>query len=193
MIKNKRLFYFVIIGVFLTSCLPKEKRSDQFIENLQIKSLKDTTNYSDAEAKMWDKEAYFVSCFITFGVNGKSSINTVYETPNQKHIAYSIWQYSDETLFTEHVLTDNVSRNNEVKRTDWVFDTKEVMQFAIEDQEITDFINSHSINLCGFMELEKSNVIQDKNSWRINLSECKNPQESIEIGVDPITGEILRE
>lgn len=187
----QKLFLIITFLLIVASCSPSITDNANLIEGIKLKSFQRTLPVFTNEAREWDKDAYLSSVYVAFNNIGTSYINEVFDSPNFPNIEFSISESYDGSISKEHILR-SPENNIEIKVGDWKIDSVDLLQYAIKDEEFSQFIKAHQDNACGFIEMEKSDSDPGKLHWRVLARNCDKPLDSIQISIDPISGEIVK-
>lgn len=188
---TKKFLIVMLVIFFLSSCSIQKNDNYQLLKEFRINSLRTMISSLNKEAQKWNKDSYLTFVFISFdNKGGKSITDAVYHSPNSENIDLSIWMNEDGLLSKDQVINSD-STNYEIKNSDWLIDSIDLLKYAIKNKDFLEFLKLHSDKICGFMRLESIESEKTKIIWRLAISDCKLPINSIQIEIDPKTGAIL--
>lgn len=191
--KLRAILVISILAVLLGSCKARDELNNDLYNKMNILSLKNSLELTDTKVAEWEDEAYLVNVRISFGESGTNSIRNIYESPDQKEIAYSVWLFSDGQLNESKFFKYDIDINNRIRTDDWIVDSPEILQISLSSKMVKEFIRIQSHPICGFMKLGKSYFQEHPYSWVVNIGNCSGSLDSINIEIDAKTGKIIEE
>lgn len=143
-------------------------------------------------ASQWQSDYYFVGAHIGFGYSSEDSITVLYESPVKPDIALAFTFFYGTTV--QQQITTSSDPAKEIKTTDSVLDSPEILAIALSQKDSMKFSRDHFWNICGYLNLDKRNNFPGHPPiWRVEIQDCRDPINSIDIYLDPKTGERLIE
>ena len=183
------LIIFIMISII--GCNTRKQFAEELLKSTNIISLEQNIESLYKVARNWEPDAYLVGIHITFYGKTDGVIGSVFESKNHDLVSFSVRKYMDGHIEESHYFKYDISPDNEIEIADLKVDSRDAIKIAFSELQTKEFLNGHADKICGFMNLEKTNIQDHLIIWRINFDNCTEILQSMQIEVDAKTGEIV--